>query len=94
MFLAEATATEGNDRHKAGARRTLLVFVKQDEADANWTLCESILKSCRWSDVQFKGARVATPETVQAIQQKPEPAIEQAYKDASRKGFGILVFSQ
>jgi hypothetical protein len=95
MFLVQATATAANTRHRAGERRSLLVFVRQDEETAsapNWALCESVVKNAGWDQPEFKGAQPATPDTVKSIQKTPEPAIDRAYADAFAKGFGVLVF--
>lgn len=95
MFLLCGVATESNERIAPGARRTLLVFLKQGEEDAatpNFRLCESVIRSCGWNLTEFKGATSATPDTVRSIQKTPEPAVDQAYQDAFGKGFGVLVF--
>lgn len=96
MFLLCGVATDANGRLPLGARRTLLVFLKQDEEDAaapNFRLCEAVIRGCGWSLGEFKGATPATPDTVRSIQKTPEPAVEQAYRDAFGKGFGVLVFA-
>ena len=93
MFLIQASSAPSNERHPAGTSRTLLVFVRHDEGEtANTQLCETIAKTCGWTDVKVQGISIANPETVQAIQKTPEPAVDKAYADVFKKGFGLLVF--
>jgi hypothetical protein len=92
-YLVHAAADKSNDRFPAGRRHAMLVFIKQDDDEPNWALCESIVRNAGWTDFKAQSAMLATPESVRAMQKTEDPAVNEAYAHASKHGFRILVFS-
>lgn len=91
MFLAEASALEGNESgYPKGERHAMLVFIKQDEdTDHDWEKAEYTIKEAKWDNVEIRKAGGLLSENLNGKEQ----TFIDCYESALFKGSAILIYS-
>jgi len=85
VLRVTATAAEA----EAGARKSLVVFVKSADAESSYAPAEALLRQAGWTDLDLGACRPVSPETVEKL----DKSLQKAYRDADARGVAAVLLA-
>jgi hypothetical protein len=88
VLRVTATAAEAENAD-AGARQSLIVFVRSADAESSYAPAEALLRQAGWTDVDLGACKPVSPDAVEKL----DESLQNAYRDAAARGAAAVLLS-
>lgn len=77
------------DSAEAGARQSLVVFVRSADVESSYAPAEALLRQAGWKDLDLGDCKPVRPESVEKL----DESLQNAYRDAENRGAAAVLLA-